>query len=90
MSTMLANMLVNMFETMSNLLPLYLDRTTMERTWWIQKVNRKTFDKKSCISHYTPFGAAFKVSEVAANNYYNSRTMVDRIRQKYLVTFFIS
>jgi hypothetical protein len=39
-------MLANMFQTMTNLLLLYLDRTTLEQTWWIKKENRTTFDKE--------------------------------------------
>ncbi|EFX65780.1 hypothetical protein DAPPUDRAFT_332863 [Daphnia pulex] len=60
----------------------------IEQLWRQRDEYRKEIEslliRKNCISHFTPFGAAFKVTEITANKYYNSRTMADRFRQKYI------
>ncbi|EFX72400.1 hypothetical protein DAPPUDRAFT_110837 [Daphnia pulex] len=39
--------------------------------------------RKNLISHYTPLGAAAKVTEVMSNQFFNSRTMLGKFRTLY-------
>jgi hypothetical protein len=45
--------------------------------------------RKKLISHYTPLGAAAKVTEVMSNQFFNSRTMLGKFRTLYKVIFVI-